>query len=82
MLNANLTLWPAAHACLRICLLRVQLLSMAAWLQVSVADVLVGHKADLASPEQLSAFEEWACSLWPPKLEVGCIFCVVPFFFW
>ncbi|GFR50277.1 hypothetical protein Agub_g12464, partial [Astrephomene gubernaculifera] len=38
--------------------------------QVNVADVVVGHKADLASPGQLGAFERWAEGLYPPKIRV------------
>lgn len=33
---------------------------------VSAADVLVGHRADLASDEELAAFRSFAASLWPP----------------
>lgn len=36
-----------------------------------MCDVLVGSKADLASPEQLAAFERWAQELYPPKAQVG-----------
>ncbi|GLC49944.1 hypothetical protein PLESTB_000325600 [Pleodorina starrii] len=38
--------------------------------QINVADVLVGHKADLASPDQLDAFWRWAEQLYPPKAQV------------
>ncbi|EFJ44456.1 hypothetical protein VOLCADRAFT_95390 [Volvox carteri f. nagariensis] len=38
--------------------------------QVNVADVLVGHKADLATPDQLSAFWRWAEQLYPPKAQM------------
>ncbi|GIM10693.1 hypothetical protein Vretimale_14275 [Volvox reticuliferus] len=38
--------------------------------QINVADVLVGHKADLASPHQLDAFGHWADQLYPPKAKV------------
>ncbi len=39
-----------------------------------MCDVLVGSKADLASPEELAAFELWAKELYPPKAQVrmGC----------
>lgn len=35
--------------------------------QISVADVLVGSKADLASERALAAFHRWAAGLFPPK---------------
>ncbi|GLI63209.1 hypothetical protein VaNZ11_006062 [Volvox africanus] len=38
--------------------------------QINVADVVVGHKADLASPQQLDAFGCWAEQLYPPKAQV------------
>ena len=38
--------------------------------QVNVADVVVGHKADLADEDQLAAFRAWAAELFPPKLQV------------
>ncbi|PNH05432.1 hypothetical protein TSOC_008308 [Tetrabaena socialis] len=39
--------------------------------QVNVADVLVGHKADLATPQQREAFRAWAAQLYPPKAQAG-----------
>ncbi len=38
--------------------------------QVNIADVLVAHKSDLASPAALTAFDAWAAQLYPPKLQV------------
>ncbi|KAG2441778.1 hypothetical protein HXX76_003391 [Chlamydomonas incerta] len=38
--------------------------------QVNVADVVVGHKADLAAPQQLADFWGWAAQLYPPKAQV------------
>ena len=35
--------------------------------QIQIADVLVASKTDLASPEQLSAFEQEAAAMFPPK---------------
>ncbi len=34
------------------------------------ADILVGHRADLATPMQLEKFTQWADSLYPPKLRI------------
>lgn len=34
------------------------------------ADILVGHRADLATPEQIEHFQDWATSLYPPKLRI------------
>ncbi|KXZ52501.1 hypothetical protein GPECTOR_9g545 [Gonium pectorale] len=42
--------------------------------QINVADVLVGHKADLATPEQQASFGAWAEQLYPPKLQCGPVF--------
>eukprot|EP00976_Prorocentrum_cordatum_P004990 98290-Prorocentrum_minimum.AAC.2 len=36
--------------------------------QVSIADILVGHKTDLASEEQKGAFLQWASGLFPSKV--------------
>lgn len=41
--------------------------------QVESADVLLCSRADLATPEQLSAFKTWGESLFPPKLHVGSV---------
>lgn len=38
--------------------------------QISVSDVIVGTKSDLASEQQVERFEEWAAGLWPPKAQV------------
>ncbi|GAB4819345.1 hypothetical protein N2152v2_006391 [Parachlorella kessleri] len=38
--------------------------------QVSIADVLVGSKADLGGREAVQAFKGWAGKLYPPKLKV------------
>ncbi len=35
--------------------------------QVHVADILIASKADLASPEELVAFRNWAADMFPPK---------------
>lgn len=37
---------------------------------VAAADVLVGHRADECSDEQLDAFRAFAASLWPPPAQV------------
>lgn len=34
------------------------------------ADILVGHRADLATPQQVEHFQLWAQSLYPPKLRI------------
>lgn len=39
--------------------------------QVSIADVLVGSKADLCSAPTLAAFRRWAQQLFPPKALVA-----------
>lgn len=36
-----------------------------------MADVVVGHKSDLAAPQQLDTFWRWAQQLYPPKAQVG-----------
>mmetsp|Transcript_7421 Transcript_7421/g.20957 ORF Transcript_7421/g.20957 Transcript_7421/m.20957 type:complete len:432 (+) Transcript_7421:129-1424(+) len=41
--------------------------------QVSIADIVVATKADLASPEDLSGFMEWGSALYPPKAAVESI---------
>jgi len=38
--------------------------------QVHLADILIAGKADLASPDELAAFRDWARELYPPKLQV------------
>ncbi|KAK9815305.1 hypothetical protein WJX72_001348 [[Myrmecia] bisecta] len=38
--------------------------------QVSVADILIASKTDLASPRALQHFEAWAQQLYPPKMRV------------
>ncbi|MBW4935898.1 CobW family GTP-binding protein [Marinobacter sp. F4206] len=38
--------------------------------QVAAADILVANKTDLASPEQIGAFERWAAALASPKQAV------------
>lgn len=35
-------------------------------------DVLIGNKADLASPDQAEDFVAWGGELWPPKAQVSC----------
>ncbi|MDP6926880.1 MAG: GTP-binding protein [Rhodospirillales bacterium] len=35
--------------------------------QIHIADILIASKADLAKPEQLVAFRDWAEKLYPPK---------------
>ena len=37
---------------------------------VEAADVLVANRCDLASPDQLRRFEQWAAELYPPKERV------------
>jgi G3E family GTPase len=39
--------------------------------QVHLADVLVANKTDLAGPEEMAGFGEWASSLYPPKHTVA-----------
>ena len=39
---------------------------------VEAADILIGHRADLASDEQIESFGQWANQLYPPRLHVGC----------
>jgi len=39
--------------------------------QVHLADVLIANKADLASADELSRFDDWAMELFPAKLHVG-----------
>jgi G3E family GTPase len=39
--------------------------------QIQLADVLVANKADLASRDQLAAFDEWAAALYPSKLKIA-----------
>lgn len=75
----NPYLKPSLSMCAIVCLVDIASVSNTAWLasstcqdQVNVADVLVGHKLDMASPEQIDAFEEWTAELFPPKLQVGC----------
>ena len=41
--------------------------------QVHCADVVVGTKADLASPESAAAFRAWAAALFPAKAEVAVV---------
>nr|WP_255216108.1 CobW family GTP-binding protein [Pseudenhygromyxa sp. WMMC2535] len=41
--------------------------------QIEAADILLANRTDLASPEQLEAFERWADELFPPKRHVGRI---------
>jgi G3E family GTPase len=41
--------------------------------QVAVADVLVGSKADLCTPDQLAHFEAWASTWQPAKRRIGQI---------
>jgi G3E family GTPase len=36
--------------------------------QAESADVLVANRSDLATPEQLARFEQWAATLWPGPL--------------
>ena len=38
--------------------------------QINIADVLVGHKTDLASEGQINAFLSWAEGLFPPKVSL------------
>eukprot|EP00878_Enallax_costatus_P014581 GHUV01015252.1.p1 GENE.GHUV01015252.1~~GHUV01015252.1.p1 ORF type:complete len:352 (+),score=110.39 GHUV01015252.1:1178-2233(+) len=43
--------------------------------QITVADILVGSKADAATPAAVEAFQQWAeTELFPPKFEVFTIF--------
>lgn len=37
---------------------------------IEAADILVANRCDLATPEQVQAFEQWAAGLYPPKLRV------------
>ena len=39
--------------------------------QIEAADVMLASRPDLASPEQLEAFQEWAESIFPPKRHIG-----------
>ncbi|MFT7518061.1 MAG: G3E family GTPase [Kiritimatiellia bacterium] len=39
--------------------------------QVVLADVLVANKCDLASAQDLSAFDEFAAALWPEKVHIA-----------
>ena len=41
--------------------------------QVTAADVLLANRSDLATEEQLAAFQSWAHSLFPPKRFIGKI---------
>uniref|UniRef100_A0A7S3QLN2 CobW/HypB/UreG nucleotide-binding domain-containing protein n=1 Tax=Dunaliella tertiolecta TaxID=3047 RepID=A0A7S3QLN2_DUNTE len=38
--------------------------------QVNIADVIVGNKTDLVSPEAITDFHAWGGELWPPKAQV------------
>ncbi|KAF5834602.1 CobW/HypB/UreG, nucleotide-binding domain-containing protein [Dunaliella salina] len=38
--------------------------------QVNIADVIVGNKSDLVSPETIADFHAWGGELWPPKAQV------------
>jgi G3E family GTPase len=43
--------------------------------QITVADVLVGSKADAAAPGAADALQQWAAEdLFPPKQEVSDVF--------
>ncbi|MGL4423153.1 MAG: CobW family GTP-binding protein [Gemmataceae bacterium] len=39
--------------------------------QMELADVLILHKLDVATPEQVAQFRDWANQLQPPKLLIG-----------
>ena len=41
--------------------------------QINVSDILIGTKTDLATEEEIQAYQEFASELFPPKTEVGRI---------
>jgi G3E family GTPase len=41
--------------------------------QITLADVLVANKADLAGDELLQKFAKWAQALFPPKVMIAAV---------
>jgi len=41
--------------------------------QVNISDIIVSTKADLASPESIAQFREWAAGLYPPKAGIHVV---------